>query len=337
MTGPSHGTLTLNADGSFTYTPAANYNGADSFTYRANDGALLSNVATVTITVVGVNDAPVADNDTATTAEDTAVVIAVLANDTDVEGATLSVAQVADPPHGTVVLNADGRSRTRRRRLQRAGQLHLPGERRGAASNVATVTITVPPVNDAPVANDERGDHGEDTAVVIAPACWRTTPTWTATLSVAAVSDPPHGSAGAQRRRLAHLHAGRQLQRRRTASPTRPTTARLISNVATVTITVTPVNDAPVAADDGYATDEDTPLTVAAPGVLANDTDVDGETLTAVLVAGPTHGTLTLNADGSFTYTPAANYNGTDSFTYRANDGHGRLERRHGERSRSRR
>ena len=55
----------------------------------------------------------------------------------------------------------------------------------------------------------------------------------------------------------------------------------------------------PVAADDSYATDEDTPLTVAAPGVLANDTDVDGDTLTAVLVTGPAHGTLTLNADGS--------------------------------------
>ena len=60
---------------------------------------------------------------------------------------------------------------------------------------------------------------------------------------------------------------------------------------------------------------------MTAPGVLANDTDVDGATLTAVLVTGPAHGTLALNADGSFTYTPAANFNGADSFTYRANDG----------------
>ena len=59
--------------------------------------------------------------------------------------------------------------------------------------------------------------------------------------------------------------------------------------------------------------------------MLANDTDVDGDTLTAVLVTGPAHGTLTLNADGSFTYTPTANYNGTDSFTYKANDGTARL------------
>jgi VCBS repeat-containing protein len=81
------------------------------------------------------------------------------------------------------------------------------------------------------------------------------------------------------------------------------------------------VNDAPVANNDSYATNEDTTLTIAAPGVLANDTDVDGNSLTAALVTGPSHGTLTLNANGSFTYTPTLNYNGPDSFTYKANDG----------------
>ena len=89
-----------------------------------------------------------------------------------------------------------------------------------------------------------------------------------------------------------------------------------------MTITVDAVNDAPVAVDDSYATDEDTPLTVAAPGVLGNDTDVDGDPLTRG--AGrpvPANGTLTLNADGTFTYTPNANFNGSDSFTYKANDG----------------
>src|SRR5439155_786287 len=94
------------------------------------------------------------------------------------------------------------------------------------------------------------------------------------------------------------------------------------SGVATVTITVTPINDAPVAAnDDSYTTPEDTQLTVGAPGVLANDSDVDGDILTAALVSGPAHGTLTLNADGSLVYMPAPNFNGTDSFTYKASDG----------------
>src|SRR6185295_8874462 len=95
----------------------------------------------------------------------------------------------------------------------------------------------------------------------------------------------------------------------------------LDSNIATVTITVTSVDDAPVATNDSYTTDEDVALTVAAPGVLGNDTDVDSSTLTALIVAAPAHGNLTLNANGSFTYMPAANYNGLDTFTYKANDG----------------
>ena len=91
--------------------------------------------------------------------------------------------------------------------------------------------------------------------------------------------------------------------------------------MATVSLTVNPVNDVPAASDDTYTVAEDNVLTVAAPGVLANDTDVDGDSLTAVLVTAPTHGTLTFNANGSFTYTPHANYNGSDSFTYAASDG----------------
>src|SRR5207245_1427523 len=95
----------------------------------------------------------------------------------------------------------------------------------------------------------------------------------------------------------------------------------LDSNAATVTISVTAVNDAPMAVNDSYTIDEDGTLTVGAPGVLGNDSDIDSATITAVLVAGPAHGTLTLNANGSFTYTPAGNYAGPDSFTYKANDG----------------
>lgn len=90
---------------------------------------------------------------------------------------------------------------------------------------------------------------------------------------------------------------------------------------ATVRITVNPINDAPIAHDNAYSVDEDTTLDVAAPGVLGNDDDVDGDSLRAVLVSGPTNGSLGLNADGSFTYMPNGNFNGADSFTYSANDG----------------
>jgi VCBS repeat-containing protein len=77
----------------------------------------------------------------------------------------------------------------------------------------------------------------------------------------------------------------------------------------------------PVAANDAYTVNEDTPLSVAAPGVLGNDSDPDGNPITAVKVSDPAHGTVTLNANGSFTYTPAADYNGSDAFTYQASDG----------------
>lgn len=93
------------------------------------------------------------------------------------------------------------------------------------------------------------------------------------------------------------------------------------SNLATVALTITGVNDAPVAGDDAYTMDEDATLTIPALGVLTNDSDVDGDPLTTSLVSGPASGSLTFSGDGSFVYTPSANFNGTDSFTYRASDG----------------
>src|SRR5262249_19853486 len=82
---------------------------------------------------------------------------------------------------------------------------------------------------------------------------------------------------------------------------------------------VNPVAHAPVATIDNYSTGEDVPLTVGTDlGVLANDVNIDGDPVTAEVVTGPAHGTLTLNADGSFSFTPQANFHGTDSFTYKA-------------------
>ena len=87
---------------------------------------------------------------------------------------------------------------------------------------------------------------------------------------------------------------------------------------------VAPVNDAPVAADDGYAAIEDAPLAVAAAaGLLANDSDLDDDPLAAILLGGPAHGTLILHPDGGFSYAPDPDFHGTDSFTYRADDGSG--------------
>ena len=90
---------------------------------------------------------------------------------------------------------------------------------------------------------------------------------------------------------------------------------------ATASISINQVNDVPVAQADAYSLVSNATLVVATPGVLGNDTDVDGDALSAVLESGPTQGTLTLNPDGSFTYVPAADYTGSDSFVYHATDG----------------
>src|SRR5690606_28567041 len=95
------------------------------------------------------------------------------------------------------------------------------------------------------------------------------------------------------------------------------------SGSALVVIEVRPVNDAPVANGDNYFTQEDTVLAVAAPGVLADDYDVDGDEIRAVLVDSVSYGTLELSGDGSFIYTPNQDFSGTDSFTYRAADPYG--------------
>jgi VCBS repeat-containing protein len=94
----------------------------------------------------------------------------------------------------------------------------------------------------------------------------------------------------------------------------------LSSTETLVSVDVSPVNDPPVAAVDGYLTPEDTPLSVAAPGVLANDSDADGDTLSASLVSDVQRGALSLNPDGSFVYAPASGFSGTETFTYRAED-----------------
>ena len=151
VSGPAHGTLTLYSNGSFTYTPAANYNGPDSFTYKANDGqADSNNIATVSITVTAVNnDAPVAQAQSVTTAEDTAKAITLTASDVDGDGLTYTV--VSGPTHGTLSGSGASLTYTPAADYNGADSFTFKANDGTADSNVATVAITVTAVNDAPV------------------------------------------------------------------------------------------------------------------------------------------------------------------------------------------
>ena len=151
---PSNGTVTLAPNGTFSYTPAPDFNGTDSFTYTASDGTAVSNLATVTIAVTAVNDAPVAVTDTASTTEETAVSGSVLANDLDVEpGTTLTATLDAGPANGTVTLASNGTfTYTPAVNFSGTDSFTYTASDGTAVSNLATVTIAVTGVNDAPVA-----------------------------------------------------------------------------------------------------------------------------------------------------------------------------------------
>ena len=324
--GPMHGTLSLSPNGSFTYTPAANFNGADSFIYKANDGTADSNLATVALTIAAVNDAPVPANDAYTTNEDTPLVVSapgVLVNDSDLDGDSMTAALVAAPAHGTLILNSDGSfTYTPAANFNGSDGFTYKANDGTSDSSVATATITVNPVNDAPVAANDIFTTPEDTPLTIsAPGILANDTDVEGDALTAVLVDPPtHGTLmltpdGSFTYTPALNFNGAD------SFTYKANDGQADSNVATVNLTISPVNDAPVAADDAYTTSEDNPLTVPAPGLLGNDTDVENDPLTAVLVDSPTYGTLTLNADGAFTYTPALNFNGADQFTYKANDG----------------
>lgn len=337
VTTTARGALTFSPNGTFNYTPQPNFNGIDTFTYRASDGQATSNIATVTITVRAVNDPPVARNDSFFTNEDTVLNVAppgILDNDADVDDArdTLTITIVTPPSSGalTNVLNGGFRYTPNTDFVGVDQFTYRLTDPAGAMSGLATVTIQVLPLNDAPVARPDSFTMDEDTVLdVPAPGVLANDfdPDVPPQPLTAELISPPDAAAtfsflfnpdgsfsfapvGDFAGTLTFTYSARD--------------AALASPPATVTITVRPINDPPVALDDAYEVSRNTPLSVPASlGVLANDFDIDDPpaALTAARISGPANGSLTLNADGSFTYTPAADFTGPDAFTYQASDG----------------
>lgn len=322
----SSGSLTLNGDGSFDYTPTADFCGSDSFTYHANDSTIDSNVATVTINVACVNDAPIADDDNYSTNEDAALIEpppGVLTGDTDIEGDVLTAALDTTTGNGMLTLNSDG-SFVYSPDTDFCGQDSFTYHANDgqANSNIATVTIDVACVNDPPVAANNSYSTNEDTALNEPAPGVLSGDIDIEGDTLTAVLDTTTGSGSLV------LNGDGSFDYTPTADYCGPDSftyhandGAADSNVATVTIDVVCVNDAPVAYNDDYSIAEDTVLSVSAPGVLDGDTDADGDPLTAVPGTSTTYGNLMLNADGSITYTPNPDFCGTDSFTYYANDG----------------
>ncbi|EGV1832534.1 tandem-95 repeat protein [Vibrio parahaemolyticus] len=309
--GPANGTVSVNPDGSVTYTPNDNYHGTDSFTYIVTSGGV-SESTTVRVDVTPVNDAPVAKDDIATTQEDTAVTIDVLPNDTDVDGDKLSIQSASVPEAQGKVEIVDGK-------LVFTPAENFNGDAEitytvtdGALTDQATVKVTVNAVNDTPVVESNIADQalaedftpytidlntafsdvdnvdGELTfsvsgnsniqvAIVNGIATITPTADWNGSETLTFTATDPSGESISQ----------------------------------TVNFTVAPVADIVA---DSVTVVEDTPTIIK---VLGNDTfEGDDKVVSLDTNNGPANGTVSINPDGSVTYTPNDNYHGTDSFTY---------------------
>jgi hypothetical protein len=370
--GPLHGTVTLNSDGSFTYTPAQGFYGIDTFSYEAFDGQLDSKIATVFVTV---GTPPVANNDTYSVIPGTqllagegptfvtmtsqpgdfvgqgktynyggsSVTAKVITGGVETNTVEIDISQFGDtwtldfaaPNQAQLVpgtyLNAT------RWPFQAPGVpgLDVSGEGRGANTLTGQFTVTQAVydasgnivsfaasfVQYADGSNASLSGQVEFNDTLGQPSGVLANDVNSipgTTLSATLVSVPSHGT-------IAFNSDGSfsytpDLGFDGIDSFTYQVFVGLFAgNVATVTIGVF---QPPLAANDTYSTNENTALTVAAPGVLGNDSDPQGLPLTTVLDTPPSDGSLTFNSDGSFTYTPATNFFGTDIFKYDASNGY---------------
>lgn len=323
---PSNGDLSLNEDGSFVYAPVRDFHGIDQFTYRAFDFRESDTVATVTIEVTPTYDPAKAVNDSYSGRPDTPLnivsLIGVLANDDNVDDADWFAQLETDSTQGTLNLNADGSFTYDP--MGFAGTqtfTYVIGDGTGF-SDPGTVTLVI---NTAPISVDDEFQIDEDSVL-----------TRTAATGVLANDVEADGDAltvtlleGTSNGTLDLQADGSftytpDLNYHGTDQFTYEISDGIEdSGVATVLINVNSVNDAPSASEDFYFALPDQLMSIPAQfGLLANDTDVESpDGLSVSLGAGVSNGVLDLAADGSFSYTPAPGFTGTDSFTYRASDG----------------
>ena len=344
------GSVTL-ANGTVAYDPNGQFDSLavgetaiDFFTYTVTDGNGGTDVATATLTITGMNDQPSASDDAYSTSENTALnvpaISGILTNDSDPDSNDLITANpmpVSDVTNGTLTINNDGSF----------DYVPDPGftgvdsftyliEDPNGGTDTATVSITVLPtgVNNPPVAVNDNATFAEDDgASVLDLVANDTDPDVADTLTVGAINtSTTSGLVTLAGGTVAYDPNGQfeGLANGETALDSFTYTVTDGSggtDIATVNITISGLNDAPEAIDDNYTTAVNTALNVPLSGsILVNDSDadtLDSFTLDSSLVSNVTDGTLSLQPDGSFTYIPNIDFVGNDSFTYRIIDGNG--------------
>lgn len=311
--GPFHGSLVLNSNGSFNYTPAANYNGTDRFDYMVSDGKATGESVTVSLMIKAVNDAPSVVADTAFTLEDSPVAISVLNNDTDIDGDALTLVG-ASSANGVAVVSGSRVNFTPAKNFSGNAVVDYRVTD-GVITNHSTISVVVKGVNDAPVCFNDSGNVDEDSSITI-PVLANDSDADGDVLSITGTSIPVATISGQD------VVYTPKADFRGTRTFDYYISDGSAVATGTVTVVVHEVNDIPVAANDTYSLQEDTALDIpASEGVLINDYDAEGSELSAVLLSGVTKGVLSLNANGSFNYVPNADFFGTDSFSYAPSDG----------------
>lgn len=328
---PTNGSTSVNTGtGVITYTPAANFNGVDSFSYTVEDASGdASDPALVTITVISVNDIPVAQNDVVAVDINSSISIDVAANDSDVDTGdtpdTATISIVAAPSDGSAVINAGQVDYTPDTDFTGTDSFtYTIDDGNGATSNVATVTITVTDPNSVPVATNDSATVDEDGEVdidVLANDSDADGSLQPNTVTVATA--PSNGSTFVDvlTGEITYTPAA-NFNGSDSFSYTVEDDLGATSMPATVSVTVNSINDAPVASDDTVTLLEDASLSINA---LGNDSDVDGTLVSSSIsvVTQPVSGVVTVQAGGALLYTPVDDFAGNDSFQYRVSDNDG--------------
>ena len=326
---PDNGTIT-DLGGFFIYTPNPDFYGTDTFTYYANDGTQNSNEILVTVIVRPINDAPIALNDGISTNEDTPVTIPLLSNDIDVDDVLITnmIVLITPPTQGTLAINTTTGTVVYTPNPNFNGNdtfTYQVKDASGALSNIATVNIVVHPVNDAPIASPDFATTPEEIPVSIPVLANDSDVDNTLDgTSLIVVNGPANGSAVVQSATGMILYTPKKdFTGTDSFTYTLKDAGGATSSPATVTITVSPVNDSPIAVNDQAITEENTTVGI---DILQNDFDVDSDIIatTVVITSNPTHGTVIFNAStGLANFTPVTDFVGSDSFTYTVQDAGG--------------